>query len=804
MFRGIEEVDWASLSHAHGPADDVPALLRALASADPVEREAALDALYGAVHSQGDVYDSTLACIPYLLELVADPAVRDRGCLVELLAGIGGIDLDGDDELAALDPEDEEFEDAANYAMASAAVAAGAEVFVGLLGDRDPEVRLAVPGALASLHGDPARVLGLLRERLTAEPESEVRLALVEAIGRLALRYASLRDEIAEWLDWLMGAAQDPAVRLAALTRLARCAPARLPADVVARVTDLLAALGDAEPHGGLRGADRDGGQREDHGDGGADASLGADAAAGGHGGSEGTDFAIWARSAWGGERDGRPGGPGGCGEAAEHAPAEGCPASAPTLLGQTRPRPEPAYGESRYGERAAEPGERGTAWADDLLRTLHGALHDRVADRTALVTVQLRSPERGRRTDALWVCGELLRSWRGSYDEVVRLIGAQLAAGDPWLARAAAIRLEELFTLARPAADALAEAVAAEPAPWAPERSGGLGTGSRALLALARAGDARAVPGVARALAHPRPDGRLLSAIPRLGRAAAPLVPALRRRLARLPLDDCLTDTAGPLLEAVAGLAGPAGGADALPEVLRVLRGAPEMWLPDGSPVVGTALRTLAAFGPAARGAAAGDLRALLAAGPPAVSVAAAGALWAVEGEAEAGLPMLRGLLRSPEAELRRRAARAVAPMGPAAAVAAPELRGCLAAPAIALRVDAAAALWAVTGRAADALPVLLAAWRQDDGCRPAVARCWAGHGPVPAEAAALLRAELARPRRYQSAGRVPGEQDVHRDEELLALCRRALGHGQLGEPGDGHGYGGSGSGSGKGCADG
>ncbi|NEE57989.1 PBS lyase, partial [Streptomyces sp. SID8455] len=90
MFSGIDEVDWASMEHAYGPADDVPVLLRGLASADAAERESALDGMYGAVHHQGDVYACTLACIPFLFELAVDPDVQDRGSVVELLTSIGG------------------------------------------------------------------------------------------------------------------------------------------------------------------------------------------------------------------------------------------------------------------------------------------------------------------------------------------------------------------------------------------------------------------------------------------------------------------------------------------------------------------------------------------------------------------------------------------------------------------------------------------------------------------------------------------------------------------------------------------
>ncbi|NED12575.1 PBS lyase, partial [Streptomyces sp. SID9124] len=250
MFAGIDEVDWASMEHAYGPADDVPGLLRGLASADPAERERALDGMYGAVHHQGDVYPCTLACIPFLFELVTDPAVPDRGDLVELLTSIGGIDLGEDDEEEL---DEEEAEGAANYAMAAAAVTANAGVFFSLLADEDPGVRLSAPLALAALHDDPAKVLAQLRARQAAEPDDEVRFALVEAAGRLALRHGPLAASVADWLSRLAAEANPPGLRLAALAQLARCAPSSLPEDVVSVVTGLLRKLRTAPGPGGPR-----------------------------------------------------------------------------------------------------------------------------------------------------------------------------------------------------------------------------------------------------------------------------------------------------------------------------------------------------------------------------------------------------------------------------------------------------------------------------------------------------------------------------------------------------------------------
>ncbi|MFH9737262.1 HEAT repeat domain-containing protein [Streptomyces roseolus] len=702
MLTGIEEVDWASLGHAYGPADDVPELLRGLASPDPAEREAALDGMYGAVHHQGDVYDSTLACIPFLLELVADPAVQDRGAIVELLTSIGGIELDDeDDDLdgpAGPGPGDADFVPAANFAMAAAAVAAGADVFLGLLDGPDPEARLAAPVALASLHPDPALVLSLLRERLTAEPDTEVRLALVAAVGRIALRHASLRAETVDWLAWLARAAQDPGLRLAALAQLARCAPGRIPQDIVRWVTELLEEI---------RTAPRP--EPEDKG----------------------------------------------CEAGAARMPV--------TLVGHVRELLEDQVAGRR------------TPWTEELLRTLHGALDDRVDDRIALILAQLRSPDPGQRSDAIWLCGGLIRLWRGRYEEVVALVGAQLSDPDARLRDAATSFLERLFELGAPAADALADVLAARAA-GAPAAPGGLGrlTGRTgrdgALLALARSGDGRAVPLLARALEGPGEVRReLLYAVGGLGPAAAGLAPLLRRRLAAVELDEDLYDRAAPLLHALAAVR----GGQALPEVLRVLRGAPEY---RGDCVREAAARTLGAFGPAAREAVP-ELRELLGSGSAAVSAAAARALWAVEGDAEAVVPVLVRWLRPGSSGTDRcAAAQALGAIGPAAAGAARALRPGLTSRDLWERVRCAAALWRVSGETERTLPVLLAAWEENRHARVEIVECFAEMGRAASAAQLPILTELTRRRRHNAREGASGSHDVHHDEKLLTLCRAAL----------------------------
>ncbi|MCX5416602.1 HEAT repeat domain-containing protein [Streptomyces sp. NBC_00059] len=705
MFTGIDEVDWASMKHAYGPADDVPGLLYGLASADPAERESALDGMYGAVHHQGNVYACTLACIPFLFELAVDPGIRDRGGIVELLTSIGGIDLDEEED--GLDELDEdEIEGVANYAMAAAAVSAGSPVFFELVADEDPGVRLAAPLALATLHTRPARVLTLLRERLPSEADDEVRLALVEAAGRIALRHRGLAGQAADWLSRLAAEAYPPGLRLAALAQLARCAPDALPGDVVRVVSGLLRELrsGPARPEPSAA----------------------------------------------------QP--PGGDEAAADRV-------TAPTLVGQLR--------ELSSEESAG----RSTPWAADLLRTLHVGLDDRVADRTALLTDQLSSPDPWQRIDAVRMSGGLIRAWRGAYEELVRLVGVQLTDPEPRLAEAASHVLEELFGLAAPAADALAGRVAADPGSWVKEwASGPPGLGS-AVKALARLGDVRALPALAAALERPEVPHDVGFAIKCLGDGAAPLAGVLRRRLGEVGLDEGAYDRASPLL---CGLTALRAG-EAAPEVLRVLRGAPEYrgeWLRTA------ALRALGAFGPAAE-CAVPELRRLIRRPGTAAATEAAEALWAVTGDAGAVLPVLAEGLRAEQVRDCRAAASALGALGPRAGAAAPRLRALLEHEELWLRVEAASALWEVSGRTADVVPVLLAAWEQNRHVRVRVAECLARMGPAGAgpEAKRVLRAELLSVRRHNAMDGGYGSHDTYEDEKLLALCRRAL----LGETGKG-----------------
>src|SRR5215831_11687662 len=147
MFEELFEVDWASMSHAYGPADEVPGLLLALRSADEAQRKKALSRFYSAVHHQGDVYPCTTASLPFLFELAEDAATPGRGELVELVVSIGTNAIahcdhqwDTLEEAIWYGPSGEQFTGLQGPAGAVQALRERAEVLIKFTSDADPDV----------------------------------------------------------------------------------------------------------------------------------------------------------------------------------------------------------------------------------------------------------------------------------------------------------------------------------------------------------------------------------------------------------------------------------------------------------------------------------------------------------------------------------------------------------------------------------------------------------------------------------------------------------------------------------------
>lgn len=205
------------MHHAYGSAAEVPALLEALRSTDAGERGQALSDFYNKVHHQGDVYASTAASLPFLLELARDPATPDRDEIVALLVSIGE---------QAIERYDAGYT-GGDFVEAAAYLRANAEAFVDFAGDAVCRVRQAAIPALGLFLDDTDRALTLLRHRATTDFCILERLLVVQTAATLARRSAGIMPAATAWLaDLTADPDGAPELRLAALVHQARCVEA--------------------------------------------------------------------------------------------------------------------------------------------------------------------------------------------------------------------------------------------------------------------------------------------------------------------------------------------------------------------------------------------------------------------------------------------------------------------------------------------------------------------------------------------------------------------------------------------------
>ncbi|HTJ69782.1 MAG TPA: hypothetical protein VL551_19755 [Actinospica sp.] len=409
------------------------------------------------------------------------------------------------------------------------------------------------------------------------------------------------------------------------------------------------------------------------------------------------------------------------------------------------------------------------------------GSIGD-VPGRVTLIEGALRRADPEHHADALWFAGDLMRSYRGSYSDLVTLIGGRVTAGEPLVRHAAVLALRNKFGLVAPAADALAEQVALIGLDgWNTADLRVRKDFREMVLALARLGDERVVPVVASALTQDIGARMLGGSLAKYRAHADRLVPTLRARLAAYA---GVPSGLFGLLSAVRDL----GAVDAVPEVLGVLdsavRGQKRL-------VMEVALRTLASLGPGS--AAAHDAAAEIAADSERwgghVALRAVEACWSVHGEVDGLLPLLESRLRETDwfsdgAPAERTvvtvAAEVVGAIGPQAAPLADHLRTLMdSAEDDQTRVESAIALMRVTGSAAYAAGqgVLEEAWEALPENRIRIAECVRDLGPAAKSFHPILRAELDDPFRHVHAMEDTDSDEVGRDERLLVLCAEALG---------------------------
>lgn len=407
------------------------------------------------------------------------------------------------------------------------------------------------------------------------------------------------------------------------------------------------------------------------------------------------------------------------------------------------------------------------------LLRTFHRALGARVIERSTLLTAQMGSSDPGARLDAIRMACDLMKDFRGDHSALILRVTEQLDAPEYQVAAEAAAALETCHRIAELARDALAEQIARQeairgPLVWAAPDPHLRRAHQNAVRALAQSGDDRAVPHVLAALEQDVDTWRAVEVTGCLPQAADRLAPGLLRlfsdaKPAPYPFDG----GARTLLTALGRLNEPT----TLPAILEFLA---EAVRAEESSAAGTALTTVAAFGPAAQNALP-IVRSLTSCPDGNVRSAAAKALWAIGvGQSEI-LPLVLRLLQGTDSFWIHDAAEILAQIDrDTAIVAVPRLRELLADKYEWTRVYAASALWNIAGEpeAQTVLNTLEQAWMKNGYTRDFVAQVLKRMGLSATPMLPRLIEELAQTRRCGGVGvTISRDEDLQRDiSDLVA----------------------------------
>jgi hypothetical protein len=261
-LEGVGDVPWNALTHAYGPASDVPELLTALASSDAAARERAIHELFGTIWHQGTVYEATAHAVPFLAGIAADPDVRDRASVVRLLAaiaeGAGYLEVHRsfiDPEEADRDLDTNERAEATWVKSAREAVRAQMPTLLRLLEDQDVDVRRMAPSAIArGAAGDQGEADDVLIDHLSREPDGLAAAATVMALDQLGVTPG---HRVAQAVS--QGpAAGDPSVGFA--LGLMRARSARSEHEINSAVDELAASAGAGKVEAEALAWDEDGG----------------------------------------------------------------------------------------------------------------------------------------------------------------------------------------------------------------------------------------------------------------------------------------------------------------------------------------------------------------------------------------------------------------------------------------------------------------------------------------------------------------------------------------------------------------
>ena len=244
MLERLSSIDWSKLSHAYGRAEDVPQLVRDLASLDEEVHGLALRKLYTNIYHQGTVYQASAYTAPFLIELVQCEEVPERDRIILLLACLAEGNAYHRQHMQYYSDErkhDPAFQRELGEQVfwvdrTHEAVKNGMPTYLRLLEHQSVQIRMSIIHLLSAFKREASQLLPVLLVRLQQESDQRVRACILYGAGVLIKHRVEKHSNVFQLLVHSLADEETELVRLAAAMSLVQTERQ----DIPSRVFDLL------------------------------------------------------------------------------------------------------------------------------------------------------------------------------------------------------------------------------------------------------------------------------------------------------------------------------------------------------------------------------------------------------------------------------------------------------------------------------------------------------------------------------------------------------------------------------------
>ena len=248
MLEGLDQIDWHTLSHAYGEADDVPIWIRELGTLDENSESDALGQLFMSLSHQGTVYSASAIATPFLLELLTIDAVICKASILLLLASFAHGNAYHRQHLSFYSEErkqDVAFQQELTEQImwverTHRAAHQGMEIYQNMLSHVDPDVRMNAAYTMAQFREDATTSVPLLRSLLLRERDQSVVASMMLSLATLDEPTEENLSLFKKMLTKDAADEQHALVRFAASIALTWIAKQETPQEAIDKLVDVL------------------------------------------------------------------------------------------------------------------------------------------------------------------------------------------------------------------------------------------------------------------------------------------------------------------------------------------------------------------------------------------------------------------------------------------------------------------------------------------------------------------------------------------------------------------------------------